>query len=249
MATALQDRSTAPLSLPGKRYDRIFFSSMVILLIASVAIGFAHTYYLAGVINAPLPSRVIQVHGAVFSLWMILLLVQSGLVSAKKVALHRKLGVAGFIFACLMVVVALMAGANLLTRANTFPDPHATITLAIVPFSNALEFAVLAGFAYALRRNSAAHKRLIIVATTAIVSAAFFRVQVPWLYHIVQNDYLASYMFLAILAAYDLWALHKIHRATLWGSALVIAVNQVGLLLGPTAPWHAVARVIQSWGV
>lgn len=248
MATAMQGRDAA-LSAPGKRYDRVFFSSMVILLFASVAIGFAHTYYLAGITRAPLPSRIIHIHGFVFSIWMILLLVQTALISAKKVALHRKLGMAGFVLACIMFVLALLAGANLLTRAPGTPDPAFFVRLSVVPFSNAFEFAILAAFAYAMRRNSPAHKRLIIVATVSIVVAAFFRVQVSFLYHQVQNDYYAGYGFLVLLALYDLFALHRIHRETLWGSLLVVGGNQIGLLLGPTALWTGIAHWIGSLGV
>lgn len=82
--------------LPGRKYDRQFFFVMTLLLAAVVAIGFAPTYYLAGGFLAPLPSRIVHIHAAVFSVWMILLMVQTGLISAKRVGWHRKLGMAGF---------------------------------------------------------------------------------------------------------------------------------------------------------
>jgi hypothetical protein len=55
---------------------------MAALMLATVFIGFAPTYYLAGVFQAPLPNRLIHVHGAAFSCWMLLLIVQTSLVSA-----------------------------------------------------------------------------------------------------------------------------------------------------------------------
>jgi hypothetical protein len=65
--------------------------AMVLLLVAVVAIGFSPTYYGAGVFRAPLPSPIVHFHGAVFSLWMLLQILQTGL-SASKVKWHRTLG-------------------------------------------------------------------------------------------------------------------------------------------------------------
>ncbi|MGZ7056831.1 MAG: hypothetical protein ACXVK3_15010 [Candidatus Angelobacter sp.] len=55
-------------TLPGRRFDHVFFSSTALLMLASVFVGFAPTYYLAGVFNAPLPNTIIHIHGAVFPL-------------------------------------------------------------------------------------------------------------------------------------------------------------------------------------
>jgi hypothetical protein len=60
-------------SLPGRRYDHFFFSGMAWLMFAVVIVGFGPTYYFAGVFHAPLPSMIIHVHGAAFTLWMLLL--------------------------------------------------------------------------------------------------------------------------------------------------------------------------------
>ena len=63
-------------------WDRVFFTGMTFLLWATVVWGFARTYFLAGMVAAPLPNALIHFHGAVFTLWMVLLAVQVGLVSA-----------------------------------------------------------------------------------------------------------------------------------------------------------------------
>jgi hypothetical protein len=83
-----------------------------------------------------------------------------------------------------------------------------------VPFVDAFDFAVLAGLAYALRKNPAAHKRLIIIATAGISGAAFFRWHVAILFHDGYAADAAWYVFLLLLATYDLWSTHRIHRAT-----------------------------------
>src|SRR5438876_11241063 len=93
MATVVAHPSnpTKPsIGLPGRRYDHLFFSAMALLILATVFVGFARTYYLAGVFHAPLPSLIIHLHGAAFSCWVLLLVTQTSLVSAGRVDIHRR---------------------------------------------------------------------------------------------------------------------------------------------------------------
>lgn len=249
VATVAEIPTNVPKRLPGRKYDRQFFLAMTILLLAVVVIGFAPTYFLAGIFRAPLPSPMVHVHGAVFSSWMLLLLVQTGLISAKRVGWHRNLGVAGFLLASVMVVVAMLTAADLAARLKAVPNSEPTLGFLVVPFVDAFDFAVLAGFAYALRKNAAAHKRLIIIATAGISGAAFFRWHVAFLFHDAYAAYAASCVFLVLLASYDLWSAHKIHRATIWGSAFLVFMEQISRFIGPSAPWHAFMHWVQSLGV
>ena len=57
---------------------------------------------------------------------------------------------------------------------------------------------------------------------------------------------LFSYIFLALMVAYDLWSTRKVHRATLWAGAFLISVEQAAPLIGRTASWHAFATWVQS---
>jgi hypothetical protein len=45
---------------------------MAVVILVSVFVGFAHSYYLAGVFKAPLPNLLVHIHGAVFSCWIAL---------------------------------------------------------------------------------------------------------------------------------------------------------------------------------
>jgi hypothetical protein len=60
--------------LPGRKYDHVFFSAIALSLFASVFIGFAHTYYLAGLFSASLPGVILvqQMCGPIgtTSVWM-----------------------------------------------------------------------------------------------------------------------------------------------------------------------------------
>jgi hypothetical protein len=248
MATAIVSPSSSAkfaLDLPGRRYDHFFFTGMALLMMATVFVGFAHTYYLAGVFHAPLPSVIIHVHGAVFSCWILLLITQTSLVSAGRVDIHRRLGIAGFLLACVMVVVGVWAATDSLVREAGPPgrDPK---FFYILPLSNMLIFAMLVFFAFRARSNPRAHKRFILVATTALMVAAIARWPLAVVHRKPPVAMLFSYILLLLLAAYDLWSTRKVHHATLWAGAFLIIVEQLALPIGKTAAWHAFATWVQT---
>jgi hypothetical protein len=221
---------------------------MVVLLLASVALGFAHTYFLAGVFNAPLPSRILHIHGAIFSSWMLLLLVQTMLVSGRRVRIHRQLGIAGFFLAALIVILGVLAAADSLARRGS----HATseiLSFSINPFTALLIFAVLAGSAFRLRSKPDAHKRLILLATIALTPPAIYRWPFASVYHNQIRATVISCVFVLLLVAYDFLSTHKAHRATLFGAILMGFVYLIRIPIGQTEHWHAVARWVQSWGI
>src|SRR5438270_4889128 len=152
MATAVA-RPSAQLArdLPGRRFDNYFFSGVALLILATVFVGFAHTYYLAGVFRAALPSPIIHVHGAIFSCWILLLIAQTSLASAGRVDVHRRLGIAGFVLACLMVILGIWAGTNALVR--DFPKGGDSKFFYIIPVTDMLIFATLIFFAFRARTN------------------------------------------------------------------------------------------------
>lgn len=244
-ATATMNQST--VVRPGRRYDNVFFTGMAIAILATVAIGFARTYYLAGVFRAPLPAPIIHVHGAAYSLWVLLLLTQASLVSAGRVDVHRRLGVAGFLLACLMVVLGAMAATNALSR-NFAPPGLDPLTFYVIPMSDMVNFGILIFFAFRARRDPAAHKRLILIATVALLVAAVVRWPFAWVFLKPLTAQLFTYVFLFALVAYDLFALGKVHRATLWASLFVIVVQMTRVPLGKTAAWHAFAAWMQGLG-
>lgn len=238
--------STKPgATLPGRRFDHYFFSGTAWLMLASVFVGFGPTYYLAGVFNAPLPSRIIHLHGAVFSCWILLLIVQNSLASAGRVDIHKKWGLAGFLLACLMVIVGWVAATDRLVR-GTAPPGVDTYAFYITPMTDMVVFATLIFFAYRARRDPSAHKRIIYIATVGILIAAIARFPFSWLFHKAPHAAIASYAFLLLLIAYDLWSTRKIHRATLLAGGFLIFVQQIRLPIGKTAAWHSFAAGVQS---
>src|SRR5690349_16183525 len=84
--------------------DRLFFSGIATLILIAVLAGFARTYFLPGVFWAKLANGMVHVHGALFTLWIALLVAQVALVASHCTRWHMRLGVAGMFLAPLMVI-------------------------------------------------------------------------------------------------------------------------------------------------
>jgi len=246
MATATMPRTTAEVVLNTRKKDRIFFSGMAILILVTTLVGFARTYFLAGMIRAHLPSPIIHIHGVIFSLWIFLLVVQTTLVAAHRTDIHRKLGLAGFGLACLMIVFGPLAAINSLSRGFAPPGfPFGAQTFFVIPITDMLIFGVLVFFAYRMRRDSAAHKRLIIIASITLMHAPTGRPPFAAITGQPHMDVLFCMIYFLLLVGYDLLSLRKLHPATLWGGLYLIVVQQAAIPVGMSGAWHHFATWAQ----
>jgi hypothetical protein len=251
MMSSIVQPGVAPTKGTGRRYEHVFFSGMSVLIAIIVFIGFSRTYYLAPVFHPrPLPSVIVHIHGAVFTCWILLLVVQTSLISAHRVEVHRALGIFGACVAVLTVALGLMAANDsILLRHRTAPgfDPK---TFYAIPISELVGFAVPVFFAmFYARRNPSVHKRLILIATIAMMTAAFGRWPVGFLLHKPVPAMLCSYSLFVLLAGYDLLSTRRVHRVTIAGSLFVILVEMMSYPVGRSAAWHAFASWMQSWGI
>jgi hypothetical protein len=224
--------------------ERIFFSGMAILLCVVVFIGFSPTYFRAGMLRAPLPSPILHVHGAVFTLWMVLFVVQAGLISARRVAWHRSLGTVAFCLPPVMIILGVIAAIDALGRKVMIGPLDPAVSLAI-PLIGIIGFSIVIFASWRARRKPDAHKRLILLATIGLVEAAFGRF--PW-NQIGLPPAAGAVTGLGILVllviAYDLVSLHRIHRSTLWAAPLTFAFGALAVPIGMTPAWHSFAALL-----
>jgi hypothetical protein len=228
------------------RRERRFFTGMAIAMALVCVAGFAPSYYLKAHFGTPQLKPLLHFHGMVFTLWMVLLIVQTSLISAAKVRLHRQLGVAGAVLVVLMVV---SGAAVIYGRGTTITPqvPHemilAFLAIAVVAL---LLFPVLIGAALYFRRNTAAHKRLILLGTTVFLTAAVHRL-LMWLVDPAVTPpvfFGATDLFIVALAAYDFLSRGRVHPATLWGGLAVVASQAGSLLLAGSTLWMTFAHWI-----
>ena len=244
MATVAVPRKTDVRILPGRRYDNIFFSVTAGIMLVLVAVGFARTYFLAGFVQAHLPALIIHIHGAAFTLWILLLVTQTSLVSAHRVDIHRKLGLGGFVLACLMLILGFLAATNALSRGVRPPQfPFDALTFYAIPLGDMFIFGTLIFFAYRARINPAAHKRLIILATIALMDAPTGRPPFSAITGAPHLDSVFCWILVLMLVGYDLWSTRKVHKATIWGGLFLVIAQQLRVPVGMSSAWHSFA----SW--
>jgi hypothetical protein len=153
---------------------------------------------------------------------------------------HKRLGLAGFGLAVAMVVLGVLAATDALRRGSG-PLGLDAKTFYVVPISDMLVFSVLVFFAYRARRRPAAHKRLILIATIALMDAAVGRWPVAYLQANPKMQDLVPLVFVLVVMAYDLVSLRRIQRSTVWASVFLMAVHVARVPFGFTSAWHAFA--------
>ncbi len=222
--------------------DRTFYTSMAIAMLLTVLVGFAPTFYLRSAFGAAPSTPLVQLHGILFSTWMLLFLIQTVLVAQGKTAVHRRLGIGGAMLAVALLVVGVMTAIASAKRGHAPPGEDPLRFLAI-PLTTIGVFAATLGAAINLRRRSDFHKRLMLVATIGIMTPAIARM----LLHSGMGAaappvalLLTDAFFLPCLIV-DRLRYGRIHPAYLWGIGLLM-VSQVGRVLAmQTDVWMSIA--------
>ena len=237
-----------------------YFLGMSILLLAIVLIGFARTLFLRPLFQVPAIPWYVYVHGSVMSAWIVLFVVQTSLVAAHRTDLHRRLGVLAAVLAVSMVILAIVLTfqipSTFSTRAAAGASFREPMQIMWGNVGTIILFPTLVATALWKRRRSDVHKRLMLLASMALVGPALGRIQAfPSLWGITAAapvitaffaifPIAADLMLPLTLVGHDLLTTRRLHRATLWG-VIGYFLSAVGFFsvipataLGP-ALWHA----------
>ena len=90
--------------------ERAFFTGMALAMALATFIGFAPTYYLAAFNDGPIPvlTLSIHIHGALTTAWILLLIVQTRLIAARRYDIHKATGVAGVVIGASILVSGVL---------------------------------------------------------------------------------------------------------------------------------------------
>ena len=219
---------------------RAFFTGLSLLMVLAVFVGFSRSYYLKGLYGTPALSSLFHVHGLLFTAWMVLLVLQTGLVATRRTAVHRRLGVAGGVLAAVMTVTAMAMTVDLARRSAGAPTVEG-LAFTIIPFFTIIVFPVLVGGALLYRRQPEIHKRLMLIATLELVTAGVARIpgagSIP-LFFVLSDIGLVAIFF------FDVITRGRPHKATVWGGLFLIASQVVRTTAGASAAWIAFARML-----
>ena len=223
-----------------RRNGRRFFLLTALVFPLVMLAGFGRTYYLKGLFDSPpVPSMLVHVHGLLMAAWIVLFVVQVGLVSASRVTTHRRLGMFGVGLGAVMIPVGILTAVAAAKYGSAATPPNIPpLTFLVVPVFDMLMFAGLFGAAVYYRRQPANHKRLILLTTLNFFPPAIARLPLA---------FIAAAGPLAFFGIPDLLAMAcvgvdarkngKVNVAFLVGTILFIASHPVRLLLGGTAVW------------
>ena len=229
-----------------QRGERNFWGGLALAMAAAAFVGFAPSYYLkAHFAQGPVLTPLLHLHGAAMSGWIALLIIQTSLIRTHHLAWHRRLGIAGVIYATLLMI---LGGVTAIVRAKQGllgpGDPGPLVFLAI-PLMTLIVFPVLMGAAVYYRRRPDYHKRLVMIGTTEFITAAVGRFPVigslgPLAFFPVTD------LFLLAIAIRDWKTLGRLHPATRWGGLLLIVSQPLRLVISGTPAWLAFAKWVTS---
>jgi len=224
--------------------DRIFFTGMALASALTLFLGFLPSYFHR---SAALPSLTLlyQLHGALFSAWVALLVAQTALVAGRRTDIHRTLGVAGVVLAAVVFIVGVAVSVETLRRNGGPPggDPRKFFA---IPLGDIIVFGALVSAAVMFRWRSEAHKRLMLLATISLLTAAIARFLGQVGIVGAPNLFFGTDVFVLVLVLYDLAVRSRIHPATLWGGALVVAFKPLLFyVLSGTSAWHGLADALR----
>ena len=223
------------------RVDRAFFPVMSLLITVTVFAGFAASFYLRDAAQPPLATLLV-VHGVVFTAWVLLFVVQTTLIAANRVEVHKRLGWAGAALAVALIALGTLAAVRSL-RLGRAPipglDPRSFFA---VPFFDMVVFTLLIGAGIRFRTAPETHRRLMLLATIGLLDAAVARLPVAFIASGGPPVFFAlADLFILAGWAFDLARRRRIHPAFLWGGLLLILSQPLRLVLGGTAAWKGFA--------
>lgn len=235
--TTLHTRGAWP-----SREDRIPSAVWLAILWAGMIAGFGTdaSRYLH---SKPPPPVIVHVHAAVFTVWMLLLTTQVLLVLGNRVSVHRKLGWFLVGWACLMAFMGPAAFISVAAQAaklhGPFPDPFLSVNIVDIA-----GFLILLPWGIALRKNPAAHKRMMILSTISLADPGFARFSsflIPAEPHSVVVWFLdvfyGNILLIVLMAAWD-WYRGRLIRSFVIGAASLIAAEYLASALYFWKPWQ-----------
>ena len=240
---------------PWHKWDRNFFLIWLGLIWLGIVMGFGSDMIQHVQSHARPYLWIVHVHAVAYVGWLVLLTTQIALIRRGRPDIHMKLGITGMILAPIMVVLgvaaAIMVKRDFIAASHhgvPIPFPDHPIFLAI-QFTNVLAFAVLAAAAFALRGDSSAHKRLILLATLSLVNAGFSRWLGPSIeaalgmsfWSFLAGVYFVSDILILGLGAYDLATRGRLHPVYLPAAIWIFALQLTAVWLYFSPAWAPIA--------
>lgn len=230
------------------RWDGGFTLLFLLVSYAAILVGFSESVWrrFEGRADFPAPP-ILQLHVFLFTAWMLGLAVQFALARGH-IRLHRLSGLA--MLALVPAMAATAIGSEVISQrhyAAEFPD---NIRFFIEPIVQVSVFVVCVVAGFAVRRDPPAHKRLMLLATTAIMVAPFSRMWGDWMlarfgdgyWGMILQYFTGPDLMMAALITYDLSTRGSVHHVYRVGVPLILASQLAASAIYHSDTWPLVAR-------
>lgn len=158
------------------RKGQSFFALMAVALLVLTLVGFSPTYFLRPLTGRdPLPWR-FHLHAVLNLTWLVLVVIQTQLVARKRTDLHRRIGLLGIAAAAGVVAGGLFILGAMVRRAELPGDMLRVSSTLWGNLGSLTSFSLLVTMGLLLRRRPEVHKRLMLVATLAIMGPPLVRI-------------------------------------------------------------------------
>lgn len=232
-------------------WDRNFFLIFLGICWLGVLMGFtpAAMQRYSGHADYPAPL-ILKMHAFAFSAWMALLTTQILLIRTRRPLIHMKLGLVGVALIPLMATSAFLS--ELYSQRFRLTHPPDSQAFFIIAIFYVVAFTSLATAALVARKTPGAHKRLILLATTIIVGAAYTRWLGGPIYNLVGdgyggmllNTYTGTNLILIGAVSYDWLTRHRLHPVYEVAVPAILAGEIASTIIYHSPAWLPVARTI-----
>ncbi len=167
----------------------------------------------------------IHLHGLIYLGWLVLFPVQNVLAGSGNIALHRRLGKLGAALILAMIAVGSYAGFQSIVRGHVPPHYTPAYFLPLVQVA-VIAFGALAIAGLVRYRDTQRHRRLMLMAAIVIMDPALDRILPgPIIGGPVSQWYIMAIQLVlaGLVLLHDRKVLGKVHPATWWGIAVIVA--------------------------
>ena len=226
-----------------------FYFVMSLLTAAIIVLGFTPSFYLKSVIQAPPPLTLLTVtHGVVFTAWLALVVIQSGLIAARLRAPHRQLGMLGAILFGAMISVGFSTAITAGRLGHAPPGAPPALAFMALPLIAMSAAALMVAIALVNRRRSDWHKRLMLAAFISLTGPGVHRLAVGAgvVDQAINLVFIIGYALLAAAMVYDWRTSRRIHPAYHLAAVVFVATQVSVLWAFGSEAWLGFAKAITA---
>lgn len=205
----------------------------------------------------PAPT-IVDIHAFIFTAWLFILSAQVLFVLGDRVAWHRRMGWFAAFWVGLMAVVGPWAALSF--QAVNLASPQSDPGFLSVQLGGIIAFVGLTSWGFALRRNPAGHRRMMMLATASVAGPGFARLNghllhLSHLLHLPPHSVLSAFVSLfwgdallvALMTGWDWWR-GRLMRSFVIGAAALLGFEYIASASLFWGPWKEFAlATVRAW--